>query len=255
MNNLLSLPALAFHELTLFESNSISRSSIPYRQSILAKAFYPLVGLISGIFLVLLHKSIDSILPESIADLFIIVGIAFFSNGKHLVGLTLTLQKFLTWDLTKPFWKILKRVFKTPPLVGIAVIAILCLWVCGLSLVPFNLKNQIILTIPIACNWGVALYTFDNAWKLMKSNKPENNDMVSKKESFSALTLSFALTFACFGFLLKLNGILILLIITLFLALIIKATSGQKRDFSKPFLGVVHELSGIFFLFLTYCVL
>ena len=105
MNNLLSLPALAFHELTLFESNTENKDSTSYRQSILAKAFYPLVGLVSGTFLILIHKSIDSVLPENIADLFIVAGMVFFSKGKHLIGLTLILQKNLTWRSTKPFWK------------------------------------------------------------------------------------------------------------------------------------------------------
>ncbi len=255
MNNLLSLPALAFHELTLFESNSTYRKTTSYRQSILATAFYPLVGLFLGVLLVLIHKSIDSVLPENIADLFVITGMAVFSNGKHLVGLVSTFQKFLTWKSTKSSWKFLRKVFKTPPLVGITVIAILWLWVYGLSLAPFNLKNQIILVIPIACNWGVVLFTLDNARKLIAKNNLENDEIVSGKECFSTLALAFAFTFACFGFLLKLNGILILLIITISLTLIIKATSEQKHDFSKPALGVVHELSGIIFLFLAYCLL
>ena len=150
----------------------------------------------------------------------------------------------------------LKKIFKTSPLVGASIIAILWLWVYGLSLTPFDLKNQVILIIPIACNWGVVLFNFDNARKRISKNHLDNNDeIVSQKESLSALALAFALTFACFGFLLKLNGILILLIITISLALIIKATSEQKRDFSKPALGVVHEFSGIVFLFLAYCLL
>ena len=84
MNNLFSLTALAFHELTLFESNSINRVPMSYRQSILAKAFYPLVGLVSGAFLIFIHKSVDSVLPENLADLFVVAGLVFFSNGKHL---------------------------------------------------------------------------------------------------------------------------------------------------------------------------
>ena len=201
MNTLLSLPSLAFQELTLFESNSANREPTSYRQSILAKAFYPLVGLVSGTFLILIHKSIDSVLPENIADLFVVAGMIFFSNGKHLLGLTLILQKFLTWKSTKPFWKFLKKIFKTPPLVGISIIAILWFWVYGLSLVPFNLKNQVILVIPIACNWGVVLFNFHNARKRVTNNHSENNDIVSRKESLSALVLAFALTFASFGFL------------------------------------------------------
>jgi hypothetical protein len=254
MNNLLSLPTLAFHELTLL-SNSVNRKPTSYRQSILAKAFYPLVGLVTGTFLILIHKSIDSILPENIADLSVVAGIVFFSNGKHLVGLALIFQKLLTWKSTKPFWKFLKRIFKTPPLVGVTIIAILWLWVYGLSLAPFNLKNQVILIIPIACNWGVVLFNFDNARKRVTKNYSENDEIVSKKENLSALALAFALTFACFGFLLKLNGILILLIITISLTLIIKTISEQNRDFSKPILGVVHEFTGIVFLFLAYCLL
>lgn len=255
MNNLLSLPALAFHELTLFESNFTHRKPTSYRQFILAKAFYPLVGLVSGVFLILIHKSIDAVLPENIADIFVVVGMAFFSNGKHLVGLVLTSQKFLTWKSNKPFWRFSRKIFKTSPLVGITVIAILWLWFYGLSLAPFNFKNQIILVIPIACNWGMVLFTFGNARKLITENAIRNNEVISKKENLSALALAFAFTFACFGFLLKLNGILILLIITISLTLIIKVTSEQKHDFSKSALGVVHEFSGIIFLFLAYCLL
>ncbi len=255
MNNLLSLPALAFHELTLFENSSLNRSPISYKQSVLAKAFYPLVGLISGTVLFLIHKSIDSVLPENIADLFIIVGMAFFSNGKHLVGLTLTLQKLFTWKPTQSSWKFLERLFKTPPSVGITIIIVLWLWIYGLSLAPFNFKNQIILIIPVVCNWGIVLLNFDNTWKSIKKSKPENDNTVSKKESLSALALAFALTFASFGFLLKLNGILILLIITLFIMLFIKATSSQRRDLGEPALSVIHEFSGIIFLFLARYIL
>jgi hypothetical protein len=256
MNNLLSIPAIAFYELTLFESNSPNRKPITYRQSVLAKAFYPFVGFVSGSFLLLIHITVDSVLPEDIADLLVIVGMAFFSNGKHLVGLVLTFQKLLTWKLTKPFWRTLEKVLKMPPLVGITVIATLCLWLFGLSLAPFNFKNQIILVVPIASNWGMTLFTFDNAWKLIRKGEPENNDeTISWKESFSALALAFTFTFACFGFLLKLNGILILFIITIFLALIIKATSKLRHEFSESTLGVVHEFSGIAFLCFAYCTL
>lgn len=258
MNNLFSLPALAFQELTLFESNSQNRKPASYRQSILAKAFYPLVGLVTGTFLILIHKSIDSILPENIADLFVVAGIIFFSSGRHLVGLVLIFQKFLTWKSTKPYWKFLKKTFKTPPLVGVTVIAILWLWVYGLSLAPFNFKNQVILVTPIACNWGIVLFNFKNARKLVPQNyseNSENDEIVSEKENLSSLALAFAFTFACFGFLLKLNGILILLIITISLILIIKTISEKNRDFSKPVLGAVHEFSGIVFLFLAYCLL
>ncbi|GEM_PF-2887899 len=256
MNNLLSIPALAFFELTLFESNSSNRAPVTYRQSVLAKAFYPFVGLVLGSFLVLIHKTADSVLPEDIADLFVIAGMTFFSNGKHLEGLVLNLQKVLTWKLTKPFWRASGKILKMPPLVGIMVIATLCLWLFGLSLAPFDFKSQIILVVPIAANWGMALFTFDNAWKLIKNNELEKNDeTISWKESFSALALAFAFTFTCFGFLLKLKGVLILFIMTVFLMVIIKVTSMLKHEFNKSTLGVVHEFSGIAFLFFAYCTL
>ncbi len=256
MNKLFSLPALAFEELTLFERASGEARLASSREFTLSKAFYPFVGLVVGVFVFFIHEAISFVLPETIADLFVVVGIAFFSNGKHLSGMVLVLNQFIPKKLNKPFWKNIEQLFKMPPLIGIVVVAVLWLWLFGLLSAPFEVKRQIILVLPVASHWGIFLFSVLGFFEPLNANdESKTNEGGSLREKSSSLTFAFAFTFASFGILLNLNGLIILLIMSVSLVLIAKMISNKSPLSRKAVLGAVHEFSGIIFLLLSYCIL
>jgi len=214
-------------------------------------AFFPLVGMLIGVLLVILRQ-IFYYLPVSslVGDTLVLIFWIWLSGGLHLDGFADSVDGFLGGHNKEETLKIMKD-SSTGAKGVVALVSLLLLKFVLLVEMPLFLKDAVLFFTPTIGRWSMVITAFlGKPARLKNSMGKIFIDYVSWREVIFA-----TLTMAVIGILLFRLYFLLLVIIGIGIVLLILKYS-QKRigGISGDILGAINEIVEVFIL-LALCIL
>lgn len=207
-------------------------------------AYFPIVGLLLGLFLGLSNNILSRYLPHNLTDILLLVLLISLTGGLHLDGLADSMDAVAgSWDREEAL-KIMKE-GRIGAIGAVSLILLLMVKYQALRTLLPDIKNQAILLMPIVGRWAMvpAAYIGGYARKEGGTGKAFV-DAVGGRELAAATMTTFLLIL----FFLKINGIYIML--TLFLVFILVFSYLKKRlgGMTGDTLGAICEIIEVSFL-------
>lgn len=207
-------------------------------------AYFPLVGLILGIILVVSNIGLLKILPASIVDAMLIAELIILTRGLHIDGFVDTIDG-LAGGKTKEDILHIMRDHRVGALGVVGVIMLIMVKYLSLSALPSASKSLALLAMPMVSRWLQVPFT-----SLLPYARPEGGmgkafvDEVKAREVRIATIFALAIIFLLF----KLNAILIIAPLAFFTFLsgiyFKKVVGGITGDV----IGAVSEVNEVMFL-------
>ena len=212
-------------------------------------AFFPLVGMLMGILLVLLRR-LFYYLPVSslVGDTLVLIFWIWLSGGLHLDGFADSVDGFLGGDNKEEILKIMKD-SSTGAKGVVALVSLLLLKFVLLVEMPLFLKDAALFFTPTIGRWSMVIAAFlGRPARLKNSMGKLFMDYVSWKEVIFA-----SLTMAVIGILLFRLYFLPLVMVGIGLVLLILKYSQKKiGGISGDILGAINEIVEVFCLLVIY---
>jgi adenosylcobinamide-GDP ribazoletransferase len=212
-------------------------------------AFFPLVGMLMGVLLVLLRR-LFYYLPVSslVGDTLVLILWIWLSGGLHLDGFADSVDGFLGGHNQEEILKIMKE--STIGAKGVmALISLLLLKFALLVEMPLYIKDVVLLFVPVIGRWSMVIAAFlGKPARLKNSMGKLFMDYISWREVIFA-----SLTMVVIGIPLFRLYLLPLVIIGVGIVLLILKYS-QKRigGISGDILGAINEIVEVFCLLVIY---
>jgi len=212
-------------------------------------AFFPLVGMLMGVLLVLLRR-LFYYLPVSslVGDTLVLIFWIWLSGGLHLDGFADSVDGFLGGDNKEEILKIMKD-SSTGAKGVVALVSLLLLKFVLLVEMPLFLKDAALFFTPTIGRWSMVIAAFlGRPARLKNSMGKLFMDYVSWKEVIFA-----SLTMAVIGILLFRLYFLPLVMVGIGLVLLILKYSQKKiGGISGDILGAINEIVEVFCLLVIY---
>jgi adenosylcobinamide-GDP ribazoletransferase len=122
-------------------------------------AFYPVVGLLLGGILWVFWKGLSGLLPSSVSDWLLIALLVILTGGLHLDGLADTADGLWGGRDREQALKIM-RDEQIGSFGVIALILVLVAKYLALTQVPFIMKGQVLLGLPVMGRWSMVLVSY-----------------------------------------------------------------------------------------------
>ncbi|HMA60614.1 MAG TPA: adenosylcobinamide-GDP ribazoletransferase [Halanaerobiales bacterium] len=223
------------------------KKELDYREKNIAKSmlYYPLIGTIIGLFLVLVNIIGTIFLPDLVRDSLLLIFFVLFTGGIHFDGLADTFDGLFGGSNKKRILEIMGD--SSIGVYGIlAVVLVLILKLSLLAELPMSVRNLALITAPTisrcAMVWAVYLFPYAKKEGFGKAFKL----YLTRNEAWLTAVYTVIVTLALFLF----KGIIILVIsalgIWLFGTFIVKKIEGLTGDNY----GALNELMEVLVLFL-----
>ena len=223
------------------------KKELDYSEKNIAKSmlYYPIIGTIIGLILILINTLGTYILPDLIVNSLLLIFFVLLTGGIHMDGLADTIDGIFGGNDKKSRLKIMQD--SNIGVYGVTAVILLLIFKFSLLIeLPLDQKNLILLVTPTISRWAmvIAVYLFPyakeegfgKAFKLY----------LSRREVWGATIWTFILTLITFF----LKGSLILIIsftvIWLFCHLITKKIDGLTGDNY----GALNEIMEVVILFI-----
>ena len=121
-------------------------------------AYFPLVGLILGIILVISNIGLLKVLPASIVDAILIAELIILTRGLHIDGFVDTIDG-LAGGKTKEDILHIMRDHRVGALGVVGVIMLIMIKYLSLNSVPHDYKNLVLIAMPMMSRWLQAPFT------------------------------------------------------------------------------------------------
>ncbi len=223
------------------------KKELDYREKNIAKSmlYYPLIGTIIGLFLVLVNIIGTIFLPDLVRDSLLLIFFVLFTGGIHFDGLADTFDGLFGGSNKKRILEIMGD--SSIGVYGIlAVVLVLILKLSLLAELPMSVRNLALITAPTisrcAMVWAVYLFPYAKKEGFGKAFKL----YLTRNEAWLTAVYTVIVTLALFLF----KGIIILVIsalgIWLFGTFIVRKINGLTGDNY----GALNELMEVLVLFL-----
>jgi len=223
------------------------KKELDYREKNIAKSmlYYPLIGTIIGLFLVLVNIIGTIFLPDLVRDSLLLIFFVLFTGGIHFDGLADTFDGLFGGSNKKRILEIMGD--SSIGVYGIlAVVLVLILKLSLLAELPMSVRNLALITAPTisrcAMVWAVYLFPYAKKEGFGKAFKL----YLTRNEAWLTAVYTVIVTLALFLF----KGIIILIISALglwfFATFIVRKINGLTGDNY----GALNELMEVLVLFL-----
>ena len=232
----------AFQFLTLlpikrdFTAEQVGRSVV----------YFPVVGLVIGLFLAGLNWGLEFIFPEAVVNILLLAALTILSGGLHLDGLADTLDGMAGHRSAEERLAIMKD-SRIGGFGAIGVSLFLLIEFVILNSIPGTLKTEVLIVATVLSRWAMV-----NSIFVYPYARPVGLGIAFKKavrpHHFVLATLvSLALT----GILLKWAGLVIAVSVWIAITLMAKYFKSRLRGLTGDIYGAINELSFVIVLLIT----
>src|SRR4030066_51296 len=212
-----------------------------------SKAYFPLVGLILGIILVISNIGLLKVLPASIVDAILIAELIILTRGLHIDGFVDTIDG-LAGGKTKEDILNIMRDHRVGALGVVGVIMLIMIKYLSLNSVPAASKNLILIAMPMISRWLQAPFT--NLFPYARQDgmgKAFTEGVRGRQVGIATIVTALFLIF-----IFKFNAILIMglmAIVTYLIGLYFKKILG---GITGDIIGAVSEVNEVLFLLIVF---
>lgn len=209
--------------------------------------YFPMVGLILGFILVFFNMLFLRFLPASVADGLLIIVLVICTGALHLDGLADTIDGLAGGNSKEEILEIM-RDSNTGAIGVVSLIMVLLLKYAALVNIPYEIKNQILVAMPMISRWSMVELSI-----LSQYARPTNGiglpftTYLRKKEFFFASAIAVLVSFALLG----IKGVIIMIVIGLFTFCSAKFLRGKIGGITGDSFGAVNEITEVFMLVLV----
>ena len=224
---------------------------IPWRREVSPEelgrsaVYFPLVGLILGLFLVGWHWLLGLFLPRAVADVLVMVTLVIFTGALHLDGFIDTFDGIAGHKSVEDRW----RVMHDSRAGGIGVVAVASLLLVkyvSLNNLPDSLLGMALVLMPVLGRWAMTYSIFAYPYA-----RPTGLGTAFKRGTgWLRLTIATIITFVVVVVLCQVTGLAVMLGIWIF---VVAISAFLKRKFSGltgDTYGAINELAEVFVLIL-----
>lgn len=228
------ITALQFLTIIFLKKNNFDSSNLSK-----SVGYFPFVGLILGVFLVLTNFLFFYIFPEILVNLIVILTLIILTGALHLDGLADSCDGFFSGKEKEEILNIMHDSHLGT--MGItSIIILLLLKLISLNCLPSEAKNKILLLFPVIGRWNIALLGFISpyAYKFNGKGKACTKENIPYKEFLKALIFTFLMSFILF----RVVGLFILIINILIVFLIRNFCLRKIKGITGDILGASCEI-------------
>jgi len=208
--------------------------------------YFPIVGAIIGLILVVLNWFLGLLLPSAVASVLLVVALVVISGAHHLDGFIDTCDGIAGYKTVEERW----QVMSDSRVGGFGIIGACCLLLVkyvSLNIIPETLLISTLLLMPVLSRWGMvyALFAYPYA-------KPSGLGKTFKQGvNWRVLTIATLITLAITAIVARLAGLVIMLGTWV---IIIAMAAYLKRKFSGltgDTYGAINEVAEVCVLILV----
>jgi adenosylcobinamide-GDP ribazoletransferase len=232
------LTVIPFDKYLSMEREEVAQSS----------SYFPLVGALMGLFLVLVNAVLGPVFSDQITNLFILVALVALSGGLHLDGFVDSADGLFSGKDKKGALEIMKD--SRVGAFGILSLIFLVLFKFSLlNEIDFSIKAAVLILMPALSRWTIVFngFFYPYARQGQGAGEPFAN-LVGKKELIEASIFTFFLSF----FFLGAQGLLAWLIVFLFNLLLGKLIEKKIKGMTGDTYGALVEVAEVVFLIAVY---
>ncbi|MGA2193355.1 MAG: adenosylcobinamide-GDP ribazoletransferase [Nitrospirota bacterium] len=138
----------------------VSRKSVGPERIASATLFFPLVGLLMGLFLALADFFLKDILPRQVIDIFIVVFLAAITGGLHIDGLADTIDGLIGGRGDRNRTLAIMKDSRLGAMGAAGVVLLLMMKFIALDNIPTAYRPSALLLAPAAARWSQVLVSF-----------------------------------------------------------------------------------------------
>ncbi len=234
------LTVIPFDKNLSMERKEVAESSL----------YFPLVGALMGLLLVVIDFLFGSFFPEHILNLFVIISLIALSGSLHLDGFIDAADGFFSGKSRERILEIMKD----SRVGAFGVISVFCLLLLKLSFlneIQPEMRYAVLILMPTISRWTIVFNAFKYPYARKTSGAGEPfARLVGKKELTGATILTFLLTF----FLLRIQGLAVWLAVFMTVFLIGRWINEKIGGMTGDVYGALVEVSEVAFLIFIYLI-
>lgn len=220
----------------------LTRIPIPYQIDIKdfgkSMAFFPVVGLLLGLILVIVNLALSPFLPRILTDVLLIVTLILVTGAFHLDGFADTIDGFYGGRSKEEILKIMRDA-QIGAMGVVGLICLLGLKVVALYEIPEFLKNISLLIMPVTGRWMMVLSGALSTYARPSGGLGESfTNRVGLKDFVYAGFLPVILI----AWLLQIKGAILILLVMVFTLGLISYVKRKIDGMTGDTLGFVNEI-------------
>ena len=212
--------------------------------------YFPMVGLVLGLILILFNILFLRILPAPVVDGILITILIIFTGALHLDGLADTIDGLAGGSSKEEILHIM-RDSNTGAIGVVGLTMTLLLKYAVLMNIPYEIKNQILVVMPVIGRWSmVELSLFSEYARSTNGIGLPFTTYLRKREFLFASATAILVSFVLLG----IKGIIIMIVIGIFILGSAKFLKVKIGGITGDTFGAINEISEVLVLILVLAI-